>query len=339
VLFIDANEYLDIYRLPDGPKLLKSLKAQRDHIFVTTQIVDEVRRNKVTAAADFLERELKKIEIKCPGCLPLHFGKNAIKALGEKIKALNQNAKQIKEELERLAIELLERISRSEDEVSKEMERLFANAVDATEDEMKRARARRETGRAPGKGNQSLGDQINWEQFLGRCKRKRQVWVISRDGDYVSEYGGKAFLNASLHHEILSLGTIEAFPFTKLEEGIRHFVETTGGNAEKLLKPEEAEVINQEQARLPPLSMSGTDAATRIALQNRLMHSDNALIAAILGVQQPFASRPVPNALLQALKSPVIPVAEHDSIIHALTDQAVQNAVKQGNQPKDAGQE
>ena len=232
---------------------------------------------------------------------------------------------------------MLGRIGKSEDDVSKALEKLFAKAVQATDDEMKRARARQETGRAPGKADQSLGDQINWEQFLSHCKGRRQVWVISKDGDYVGEYGGRAFLNASLYND---LGKIEVFAFTKLEEGIRHFVQTTGAKADKLLTLEEAKVINQEQAGLPPL--------------DRLRRApDNPLVAAILGyppqpylipmgdppIAIPFGSPPQPIPFGSPPQPiPPEPSSEPAGVVHK-SRVGVRINPKPPDEPKNAGQE
>jgi hypothetical protein len=48
LLFIDANRYLDIYRIPKEKRLLAMIKEQQEHIFITKQVVDEVERNKLT---------------------------------------------------------------------------------------------------------------------------------------------------------------------------------------------------------------------------------------------------------------------------------------------------
>jgi hypothetical protein len=274
MLFIDAHQYLDLYRLKDGQKLLGPLQKQQDHLFVTAQIADEVCRRKVEVAAEFLSMHFKKVEgrsFDVPGHL---FGTKARSAMVEKLKALKERADEINNELEGLAIDLLYQISRSEDEVSKALDALFARAVRATEDEMKRARARKETGQPPGKKGDPLGDQVSWEQVLSYCKGKQRIWIISRDGDYVTEHGRKAFLNASLHRDLLSLGKIEVFAFSKLAEGMTHFVETTGAKADMLdrLTPEESTEINKEQDALPPLdwlSLTSGDAATAIAIRNR----------------------------------------------------------------------
>ena len=63
VLFIDANQYLELYLIDGGKKLLPALEEQREFIFVTTQVVEEVQRNKVRVAARFLTETLKKLEV------------------------------------------------------------------------------------------------------------------------------------------------------------------------------------------------------------------------------------------------------------------------------------
>ena len=50
-LFIDANQYLSLYGMVAGKKLLDSLEKQKAYIFVSAQIVDEVLRNKLRCAA------------------------------------------------------------------------------------------------------------------------------------------------------------------------------------------------------------------------------------------------------------------------------------------------
>jgi len=50
-IFIDTNQYLDLYRMVPGKELLEAIEEQRKYIFVSTQIVDEVMRRKLDCAA------------------------------------------------------------------------------------------------------------------------------------------------------------------------------------------------------------------------------------------------------------------------------------------------
>jgi hypothetical protein len=63
LLFIDANQYLDLYRMVRGKKLLAALEEQKDYIFVTSQVVAEVGRNKVKIAANFLADAIQKMAL------------------------------------------------------------------------------------------------------------------------------------------------------------------------------------------------------------------------------------------------------------------------------------
>jgi hypothetical protein len=63
-VFIDANEYLDLYRVKKSKKLLDALREQREYIFVTAQIVDEVQRSKLRVTADFLNGLFEELELR-----------------------------------------------------------------------------------------------------------------------------------------------------------------------------------------------------------------------------------------------------------------------------------
>ncbi len=64
LLFIDANKYLDLYKMAQGRKLLAILTDQADNIFVPRQIVEEVQRNTVNVfATQFLQEQLGKLEL------------------------------------------------------------------------------------------------------------------------------------------------------------------------------------------------------------------------------------------------------------------------------------
>ena len=59
-LFIDANQYLDLYRVVAGKKLLNYLEKFNSSIFVTKQIVGEVQRSKLGVAHEFFSRYFKE---------------------------------------------------------------------------------------------------------------------------------------------------------------------------------------------------------------------------------------------------------------------------------------
>jgi len=60
-LFIDANQYLRLYNVVGGKELLQALEEQKKYIFVPTQIVSEVMRNKLRYAEQFFSDKIKEI--------------------------------------------------------------------------------------------------------------------------------------------------------------------------------------------------------------------------------------------------------------------------------------
>ena len=61
-LLVDSNAYLYLYGLAqNGLKLVESLEEQQAHIFVSTQIVDEVLRNKLSVACYFFQNSFSKL--------------------------------------------------------------------------------------------------------------------------------------------------------------------------------------------------------------------------------------------------------------------------------------
>jgi hypothetical protein len=247
VLFIDANQYLDLYRTVGGEKLLAPLQEQQGHILVTTQVVDEVYRRKLGVTAGFLAAKVSESKLNSTAAPDL--APRTVDAIVVRIRKRLQNIR-IK-----LSHDLLEQVSQSKDEVSKALAGVFSQAVAHTEGELQRARVRKEHGNPPGKQSDPLGDQLSWEQILSRCHDKPGLWIITNDSDYGAIHAGEMFLNAALYQELARLYQSEppVYCFTNIVDGLKHFAEKTGAKAENLPTPEEAEQIKKEQESLPPL--------------------------------------------------------------------------------------
>jgi len=93
VLFIDANQYLSIYGLVDGKKLLDLLERQKTYIFVSVQIVDEVLRNKLRWAHEFFSDKFKEIK-EIEGFVPNHLFGTVIRRLSNSEKLLRKQRQQ-----------------------------------------------------------------------------------------------------------------------------------------------------------------------------------------------------------------------------------------------------
>jgi len=255
LLFIDANQYLDLYRTATGRKLLEPLKEQKDHIFVTAQVADEVQRRKVEVAAVFLAQQFQKLQLRefaIPGHL---FGTLRSGPINKRLQNIRKSLDKVNKQLTKMAHDILGRISRSEDEVSRALEPVFAGAVRPSEDERERARRRREHGNPPGKQRDPLGDQLTWEQILTHCRAKSRLWIITKDADYATLHERNWFLNAMLYKDLAAIRQPppEVFCFDNIPEGIKHFADTLNVKAETLPTAEEAEEITREQESLPPL--------------------------------------------------------------------------------------
>jgi hypothetical protein len=261
LLFIDANKYLDLYEIRDGKKLLAQLVEQVDHIFVTQQVVHEVQRMKIQVAVRYFTDKLKTLSLERIKVQD-HLSETRA-GLREEIRGrmeeIDQNIDKVNREEKALAVDILEQISRSEDEVSKALAPIFAKAVSHSEGELRRARERKEFGNPPGKKGSPLGDQLTWEQILTHFKGKKRLWIISRDSDYGTKYGGKLFLNGFLFEELCEVTpAAEVHFFEKTAEGIEDFVEKTGVKAVQQLTPEEKKELKEQEQSLPPLGwMSG----------------------------------------------------------------------------------
>jgi hypothetical protein len=250
LLFIDANIYLDLYRTVTGKHLLASLSQQTEHIFVTQQVVDEVKRQKLEVAAKFLKGQFTTLKLEKTYTVPDHlFGtvEDKSKSILDKLNDINRQLKDVNKELNALATNIMEKISQSTDEVSAVLTRLFDKAVPHQEKELQQAKQRKERGQPPGKKAGPIGDQLTWEQILTLFVGRTKLWIITRDSDYGTIYEDRGFLNQFLYEELRKVShDAEAFLFGDVASGIKHFAEITGVKADKLPSPQEIEENKKE---------------------------------------------------------------------------------------------
>lgn len=275
LIFIDANLYIPLYGLPKWKKLLDLLKEQKDYIFVTVQIVEEVQRNKLQVVAGLLTNQLEHLKKSRSLNLPDYIFGGTDSKLRETLRDLRK--KQIETNLIKATVQALQRISRSEDKVSKALNAVFRDAVTPTPEEIQRAGERKERGNPPGKPEDPLGDQLTWEQFLSHAKGKSKIWIITNDADYCTKHSGKMFLNPLLYRDLTKgmRRTPEVFCFDNIDEGIRNFVRKTRVKAKRLPTLEESKEIKKQVDSLPPLGLLDTsmDDANMVAiLSRRQMH-------------------------------------------------------------------
>ena len=83
---------------------------------------------------------------------------------------------------------------------------LLDQAVEATPEQMARARDRRERGNPPGKRSDPLGDQLSWEQFVDAVNGRPKVWIVTRDNDFAITQGEIKLINPMLGAELHAVG-------------------------------------------------------------------------------------------------------------------------------------
>jgi hypothetical protein len=197
-LYVDANIYLGAYKTSD-PAFHKHVRVLVEHarsVFVSQQIVDEVDRNKLKVAADFVDEQLKKLnlpKVSLPGFSA---------ALTKTLKDLDRQVESLQISAGAEASKYLVSLASSQDATSKLLEPLFALARPPSEEVLRRARLRKERGNPPGKRSDPLGDQISWEQLLDLLQVGDCVHIVSKDKDYYIERRGVAFLDPLLEKEL-----------------------------------------------------------------------------------------------------------------------------------------
>lgn len=185
--------------------------------------------------------------------LPEHFGDgfsgdklSLSEELGEIKNTVGRKAQQLKD----YSRELLALTEKSEDGVSISLSSIFSRAVEANDDELERARLRKELGNPPGKKG-PLGDELLWEQLLTKLHGKTKLWLITSDSDFATKHEKSLFLNAFLMQEIKALpNSPQVFVFDETLGGIQDFAKVNNIDLDIEISREEIDEINVEEQRL-----------------------------------------------------------------------------------------
>lgn len=250
-IFIDANILLGFWSCGAGrvpSELLLPLVELREHVLVTRQLVDEVSRRKL---AVYVETR-GKFDHKLPPEIPEHLTKvkshaDASAKIGELSSALNNVSKA----WHLASAEIAQAISSNEDLATTMLGPLFKQAAEPTDEQMVRARDRRERGNPPGKRSDPLGDQITWEQFVDAAKGQPKIWIVTRDTDFYFSVGKQMLINPMLGADLAFAGVGEVELHDTLSGAMRSIrdagLAAIAGVEEKVL--EQAE--RQEDAFIP----------------------------------------------------------------------------------------
>lgn len=253
-LLIDANIYLRFYdsNSKQFKKLLSSLSEIKENIVVTAQIADEVRRNKLNVAVASFNKYLKKLGMQ-KTTLPEHFDgieNNRMQEWNTKRNKLIAEEEVLRNNFDEIVEETISSIVTSTDKVSVVLEDLFKHTIVVKEHELSAAKKRKGNGNPPGKPDDSLGDQVTWEQLLGLYDGATKLWIISNDHDYCVEYRGKKYLNAFLFQELArkSSSKPDVYCFGTLAEGLTHYNNNSGHKVKALPSDEILKEITIEES-------------------------------------------------------------------------------------------
>jgi hypothetical protein len=251
LILIDANIYLRFYD-SSGTKfrsLLKTLVELKENIFITEQICSEVQRNKLSVAKDSFSANSKSLGIRKTS-LPEHLDNIAdekLKQWNDSRKSIIQEEEKLKKEYSKIVSSTLQSIMVSDDNVSKELSTIFTSAKSASQDEIVAARLRKELGNPPGKPNDLLGDQLTWEQLLTKYSAQ-EIWLITDDRDFLTEYNGNYYLNPYLYSDLKTKsdnGSPKIHLFTKLADGLKDYGQST--KIDTLPSNDEFDAIRNEE--------------------------------------------------------------------------------------------
>jgi enoyl-CoA hydratase/carnithine racemase len=159
---------MEFYRTVTTTKLLRNLVDFKHDIFVTQQIVKEAERNKLKVVHRFLTESVGTLPVTIRIDLPsLLRGPELL----DRLQHLQEAAAQFQQSVEAAILAALTQVSHSTDAVSQTLKPIFDRAIAVSEDELERARMRRELGHPPGKGRDPLGERnvlSKWDKLRSR---------------------------------------------------------------------------------------------------------------------------------------------------------------------------
>jgi len=191
-LFIDTNIFLNFYRFSNDQlhkleELVNLIKSKKVKLYLTEQVVDEFNRNR--------ENAFKETITHISNFTP----KLTIPVMCSDMKEM----KSIQKFLKSIAIKkekILERLKRefryNNLKIDKIMNEIILSASPFELDNIiyERAIRRFNLGNPPGKNN-SYGDAVNWEILLEKVPRRKPLYFIGRDGDFISPLDPEQFSN------------------------------------------------------------------------------------------------------------------------------------------------
>ena len=193
-LFIDTNILLNFFAyskddLDQLEKLINILETKVVKLYLTRQVVNEFyrnRENKLSEAFDTFRPTTT------PGCPRVMVGlpqypayEKALRDFKTSKAALTEAATAQAEARALLADQLFIRLLEQ------------TNVIEISSEAYQAADRRARLGNPPGKGGNTIGDELNWELLLESLPEGSDLHVVTKDGDYASKFApssAKVFL-------------------------------------------------------------------------------------------------------------------------------------------------
>lgn len=256
IIFVDTNIFLRFYdsNNREYKKMLKTLLSLKDFIFTPYQIKYEIDRNKVEIFKSSFESYIKQATLFNNITLPEHIEnatESTISNWNLERKEIIKRVKDSNKKLIDIFEKKLQNISKSEDEVSKTITKIFNSPKDYTNAEFLSAKIRKERGNPPGKSNDPLGDEIIWEQLLTIIGNYEELYIISNDYDYLISYENKSYLNPILFDDLKTKANkLKIYSFQALSEAIIYLAKNSPELIKDLPSDKELKTISKVEAEL-----------------------------------------------------------------------------------------
>ena len=179
-VFIDSNIWLSLYHFTDADlaefeKLKNYINSQSLKVICTTQVYEEIQRNRENK----LDDSIKRFVLKEPQYPVFVKGYESYDDISKEIRRVKASFDTLKEEINQ---DVLNRNLPADKTLN---ELLSLIGVFASDGYVDLARIRYLKGNPPGKKN-SYGDAINWEALLNIIPNGCDLYLISNDKDYRS---------------------------------------------------------------------------------------------------------------------------------------------------------
>lgn len=181
LLFIDSNIFLNFYDFHDEDltqlaKLVDFIKSGEIKLFLTSQVCDEIKRNREVrlkgAYGQFVDS--KPILPMPPFCK--HYEEYT------DIKRVQNILDQLKALLSKKLWDDIQRHTLKADKVIQDL--ISVSQIIESDKYLSQSIRRHQLGRPPGKKDRSYGDEINWEALLAEAEGEGEFILLSKDGDY-----------------------------------------------------------------------------------------------------------------------------------------------------------